>query len=59
MFENIKKLFGKFLCKIGKHDRVIWSIEKCLKERVFGGAFAPYKCRRCGYESQRFPIPCL
>jgi len=53
----MNKIYGWILCKFGKHDREHWSQERCEKERVFWGIFAPYKCRRCGYKSQIFHIP--
>jgi hypothetical protein len=51
-----KKLWEKLLCKINKHEKVFWTVEKCLKERVYGGIFTPYKCNRCRYKSQIFYI---
>jgi len=52
----MNKFFQRFKCFIGKHKRIYWSKEKCQKENVMWGAFAPWDCPHCGYTCQIFPL---
>ena len=51
------EIFKPLICLIRGHDREYWSIEKVDKEGVMGGVFTPYRCRRCGHESQAMKPP--
>ncbi len=50
-------LINKIKCKLGKHERVYWTIDECESANVMSGIWTPWKCKRCGYESYKFPRP--
>ena len=51
------KLYEKYLCAIGRHDKLFWTDHKCEDNNAMTGIFRPYKCSRCGFESTVFEYP--
>lgn len=50
-------LINKLKCKLGKHERVYWTWDECESANVMSGIWTPWKCKRCGCESGKFPRP--
>lgn len=51
------KMFSKLVCWVLGHDRKFWEPKRVETENVVGGVFTPFRCLRCGYESQPFRWP--
>jgi hypothetical protein len=57
MKSKLYNFLTKIKCKLGMHNDVQWSRERCEDEKLMTGIFAPSTCKNCGRVTQKFKIP--
>lgn len=57
MKEKLYNFLSKIRCKIGMHSDEHWNKERCDKEGLMFGVFAPSTCLICGRTTQKFKWP--